>query len=817
MVLLARAVRYTLRCVSVQRKQDDTHAHRRRQSTLSDGRADPEDGGVSVIITAELDRRPSRPPDYAAESGALTALAEAMSINPDTVLQQLAELAMELTGSGSAGISLLESGGQQGAFRWVATAGAWSPYRGDTIPCDASPCGEVIARNTVMLVKNPERAFPALRVAEPGITEGLLAPFHLGGVPVGTLWTVKHNPDGYYEAEDARIVKSLARFASAAHQTVQALKMAKAANEQSELRAQQLVALADISTEFIGTCGIDLVPTYGNAAAMRMVGLTDLEQVKRTPVQEFFFPEDQAFITEEFFPRVLREGHGKTEIRFRHFVTGEPVWVVYSLVVLKDEFGRPSGLGTVTYDISERKKSEESLRMSEIRYRRLFEAAHDGVLILDPGTQKIIDANPFMTKMLGYSHGELVGKELFEIGFLGEAQASLDMFETLKAKRQIRYENLPLRSEEGITREVEVVANLYDEEGRTVVQCNVRDISERRRAERALQEVEERQKLVLEACQIGTFHGDLRSGEAQWNSVEYQLLGLRDGEAPPGLATFFKYVHPDDVAKLRSSWEKGTEPGARDSEFRIIRADGEERWLVVRGVIMPDDEIAAGVDQQQRFVGVNFDITERKRAEAHAEVLMAEVNHRARNLLAVVQAVAQQGAKLGDPQTFAARLSDRINGLAANQDLLVKNFWHGVEVTELVLAQLPHFTDLIDKRILLDGPKLMLTAAASQAVGMALHELSTNAAKYGALSNSIGKVRMEWQKSACPNPVFSMSWVESDGPTVKPPTRTGFGQTVIKRLVEVAVGGTVEIGYAPTGFSWHLKTPASNALVLSGN
>jgi two-component sensor histidine kinase len=213
---------------------------------------------------------------------------------------------------------------------------------------------------------------------------------------------------------------------------------------------------------------------------------------------------------------------------------------------------------------------------------------------------------------------------------------------------------------------------------------------------------------------------------------------------------------------------------------------------------------------------VNFDITDRKRAEANAQVLMAEVNHRARNMLAVVQVAAQQSARPGDPQTFAARLSDRINGLAANQDLLAKSLWHGVDIAELVLAQLAHFKDMIGLRIHVQGPALILTAAASQTVGMALHELSTNAAKYGSLSNAAGKVRVEWHTSAGPDPVFSMSWIESDGPPVKPRTRTGFGQTVIKRLVEVSLGSTVEVDYAAEGLCWRLRAPGINVLVPSG-
>lgn len=347
-------------------------------------RGDADRDESSVIITDELDRRPSRAPDHEAEARALTSLAEAMSTNPGTVLQHVVEAAMALTRSDSAGISMLEPGGENGTFRWVATTGAWSPYRDGTMPREASPCGEVIAREAVLLMKNPERMFPVLLQAEPGIGEGLLAPFHLGGVPVGTVWTIKHDTGDHFEAEDARILTSLARFASAAQQMVQVLRAAESAGQQAEVRVQQLVDLAEVSSEFIGTCDMEFMPIYGNAAAMRMVGLADLEEVKRTPLSEFFFPEDLAFITDEFFPRVLREGQAKVEIRFRHFVTGEPIWVDYSLVVLKDSMGRSTGFGTVTHDLTERKRAETALRVSEERFRALATVGSSSVYRMSP-------------------------------------------------------------------------------------------------------------------------------------------------------------------------------------------------------------------------------------------------------------------------------------------------------------------------------------------------------------------------------------------------------------------------------------------------
>ena len=268
------------------------------------------------------------------------------------------------------------------------------------------------------------------------------------------------------------------------------------------------------------------------------------------------------------------------------------------------------------------------------------------MLLIDPGTRKITDANPFMSKLLGYSHDQLLGKELFEIGLLKDERASQEMFIALRKIGQVRYENLPLERIGGGHQEVEVVANVYDENGCSVIQCNIRDI------------------------------------------------------------------------------------------------------------------------------------TERKQREAHNKLLLAEVNHRARNLLAVVQVIAQQTAIHASKETFVTRLTERIGGLAASQDLLVQNEWRGVAISELVKSQLAHLQDLFDTRIRLDGSLVRLNSAAAQGIGMALHELATNACKYGSLSNSEGRVLVSWHVSPG-EPVFFMSWAEELGPAVVPPKHKGFGQKVI--------------------------------------
>jgi PAS domain S-box-containing protein len=132
-----------------------------------------------------------------------------------------------------------------------------------------------------------------------------------------------------------------------------------------------------------------------------------------------------------------------------------------------------------------------TMRTSEIRYRRLFESARDGILILDPDTRKIIDANPFMSELLGYSYEELLGKELWEIGLLKDEEASQAAFRELQKKQFIRYEDLPLQTKAGVRREVEFVSNLYEEDGRNVIQCNIRDITDRKRVEGALHQAKD--------------------------------------------------------------------------------------------------------------------------------------------------------------------------------------------------------------------------------------------------------------------------------------------------------------------------------------
>jgi len=267
------------------------------------------------------------------------------------------------------------------------------------------------------------------------------------------------------------------------------------------------------------------------------------------------------------------------------------------------------------------------------------------------------------------------------------------------------------------------------------------------------------------------------------------------------------HVVPADRDRIMTETERTEAGQVRKVEYRVFGEDGKERW------IESEWHLESGPDGRSlRAFAANLDITERKQSEEQKKLLMAEVNHRSKNLLAVVQSIVNQSARGADPTMFAHDLADRLQGLSASQDLLIKSDWRGIEIAELVHAQLHHFKELIGVRILVEGSAARLTAAAAQAVGMALHELATNAAKYGSLSTKEGRVRICWDIVKQREPLFTMEWTEECGPTVSVPTQKGFGSLVMGPIVESALGGKVEIDFLENGLTWKLSALVASAL-----
>ncbi len=289
-----------------------------------------------------------------------------------------------------------------------------------------------------------------------------------------------------------------------------------------------------------------------------------------------------------------------------------------------------------------------------------------------------------------------------------------------------------------------------------------------------------------------------------WSPLCKQLFGIPPEDVMT-YARFLAAVHPDDREHtdrdVRACLESRGQ-AVHDAEYRTLWPDGTVRWIHGKG------NVAFADGKPVRMAGIAFDITKRKEHEERERLLVREMNHRVKNILTVVDAIARWTVA-ENPEDFAKRFSERIRALSANQDLLFRNEWKGVDVEELVRAQFSHFADLIGCRIILDGPKLRFNTAGAQAIGLALHELATNAGKYGALSADRGRVDLRWNFS---DNAFTMSWTEREGPSVFRPKRRGFGVTVIEKIAASNLGGTVDLDYAPSGLTWCPTCPAGNAL-----
>lgn len=184
--------------------------------------------------------------------------------------------------------------------------------------------------------------------------------------------------------------------------------------QQADLEIRKFVALADENSEFIGMCSMDFVPFYINAAGKKIVGIQDLQQFQGTPIREFFFPEDQDFIVNEFFPRVLREGKAEVEIRFRHFQTGAAIWMIYNVICVHDESGQPIALATLSRNISVRKQTEQALQESEQRLQAILEHSPTAVYVMDRQNHFLL-ANRICAELIARTPEELVGTSIYEL------------------------------------------------------------------------------------------------------------------------------------------------------------------------------------------------------------------------------------------------------------------------------------------------------------------------------------------------------------------------------------------------------------------
>ncbi len=319
-----------------------------------------------------------------------------------------------------------------------------------------------------------------------------------------------------------------------------------------------------------------------------------------------------------------------------------------------------------------------------------------------------------------------------------------------------------------------------------------------------LMQSEQRRSLALAAGNMGSWEWDSATDRYLWDEGQYRIFGVDPADfvvAPESIRT---RIHPDDWHNLQSGLERMAKDGhAHQLEFRVLRPNGQVRWCVGSAAATLD-----GGGQIARVSGVTFDITDRKEAEERQTLLAREVDHRAKNALALVQSILRLTRAKTLP-AYVATVEGRIKALSRAHAILSQSRWHGADLHGLVDEELAPYRVGNTERIKTTGPEVLLQPGSAQTLALALHELATNAAKYGALSSESGKLKLSWVSS---DGKLSLDWSESGGPVTKPPSAKGFGTRIITASIERQLFGHVAFDWRPEGLRCMISVPLSNTM-----
>jgi two-component system CheB/CheR fusion protein len=336
------------------------------------------------------------------------------------------------------------------------------------------------------------------------------------------------------------------------------------------------------------------------------------------------------------------------------------------------------------------------------------------------------------------------------------------------------------------------------------------DVTERRNAEARLRDSEARLQLARDAAELGTLDYTTAGGELWCDERALALWGL-DKDAEPTLDDLVAAIHSEDRAAARAALDAALDPkgpGRYEAEFRIGAADaGAERWIRAKGTTTAVGE--DGQAQNRRLVATVQDVTQRKGWEARQRLLMHELSHRVNNTLAVVQTTATHTLRnSGASPEAVAGLTARLKALASSNERLVRGDWQGADFASLAREQLGPYVGDDARRIKLDGPAVRLPAVGVVGLGLVLHELATNAVRYGALSVPAGSIAVTWRVAARKGGSWlEVSWIESGGPKVSPPDHSGFGSVLIEKGLTEA---RVHREFKPTGLVCTIELPLAD-------
>lgn len=612
----------------------------------------------------------------------------------------------------------------------------------------------------------------------------------------------------WFELQAVPLELSGERYALITHRNITSQELARIGLNDAEQNTRNLAAIVATMPDAVIAFNLEGRITSWNPAAEKLYGHHSGGMLGQSI--EMLYPSEWPQGAMDYVSEIVASEIKHFDV-VRQTKSGELRTIEITAAPVRSASGEVVGVSTVHRDVTEE-------RLAEQRLRSVLDNLFAFVGVLEPdGT--LVDANRAPLEAAGIEPKDVVGKKFWDCywwNYAPDIQSQLQHScqrardgEIVRYDVQVRiagehllwidFQLAPLRDADG------VVINL--------IPSGI-DISDRKAMVESLKTSHDTFKNLVAGSPFGIYTVD----------ADFRLAHVSDG-AQPVFANVRPLIGHDFAEALKIIWPA---PFANEAInlFRHTLATGEayhapsttERrndsqefesydWKIER-ITMPDGRPG---------VVCNFyDLSERQRYDEHIRYLMREVNHRSKNLLTVVLSMARQTARSSPPAEFIDRFSKRLYSLSGSQDLIVQGNWGGVSFRDLVESQLQHLGEEMQaKRIRIEGPEMVFTPTAAQGIGMALHELSTNALKYGSLSVPGGTVSILWD-TVDNGRSFRIGWSEQGGPPVSPPQENGFGRTVIERMAGLSVGGTVELQYAPEGVQWELKAPLDEVVLTGG-
>lgn len=475
---------------------------------------------------------------------------------------------------------------------------------------------------------------------------------------------------------------------------------------------------------------------------------------------------------------------------------------------VRDAKGEPDRFTGVIIDTTRQRQADEVLRESEARLRSIFTSIDKGYCLAemildgcgDPVDYRFLEVNPLFEQMTGLK--DAAGRTALEL----VPELERKWVETY-ARAALKGETLRFEETSDVMgRHFDVFAMPTPPHGRFVIVF--KDITEQKRTQDALSRSEAQFRSITEAMPQMVWATRPDGYHDFFNARWYEFTGVPDGSTDgTGWNGIF---HPDDQERASARWQHSLSTGELyEIEYRLRHHSGAYRWVLGRA-----QPVRNSKGTIVRWLGTCTDIHEIKLADEQRQLMLGEMNHRVKNTLSMVHAMVSQTLRHAENLQDASRsLQSRIGNMAQAHDRLINSKWTETRIRAVVEAALaPHRTG--NGRFTLDGPDIPIGSKQALALTMALHELATNATKYGALSTEGGRVSVRWCTGKTGREeTFNFGWIESGGPPVTPPQRCGFGSRMIEQALAGYFNGTAELAYDAAGLSFELKAPLGGATV----